>query len=356
MLPYWLLFLLPIALAAGHRRPLPGRGGRWSARWRIAFVVLVLLIGFRHQVGGDWGQYERHIAAAGRQSFLEAITSGDPAYSALNWWAAQMDMGPYLVNTVSALVFALGLIVFCRAQPRPWLALVVAMPYLVTVVAMGYTRQAVAIGLAMLGLAALSRRRVLRFAVCIALAALFHKSAVILMPLAILAATRNRLWTAFWVGMLSLVLYGLLLQDSVDALNRNYIEAEYDSAGAAVRIAMNALPAMLFLAFRGRFVMPAAERSFWTWMALAALVLVALLLVSPSSTAVDRIALYWIPLQLFVLSRVPHALSASPAHTSLWLALILVYSAAVLFVWLSFADHAVYWLPYRFYPLVLLWS
>ena len=30
---------------------------------------------------------------------------------------------------------------------------------------------------------------------------------------------------------------------------------------------------------------------------------------------------------------------------------VMLYSAAVLFVWLGFATHAQYWLPYRFYPL-----
>ena len=72
----------------------------------------------------------------------------------LNWLAARTELGPYFVNTVCAALFAWGLVVFCRAQPRPWLALVVAVPYLVTVVAMGYTRQGTAIGLAMLALPA----------------------------------------------------------------------------------------------------------------------------------------------------------------------------------------------------------
>ena len=47
--------------------------------------------------------------------------------------------------------------------------------------------------------------------------------------------------------------YVLLLQDSVEALQYNYIEAEYQSQGAAVRVAMNAMPTVLFLWFRRRF-------------------------------------------------------------------------------------------------------
>lgn len=320
------------------------------------FAVLVLMIGLRHQVGGDWITYADHIKEAGYLTLPQALGRGDPAYSLLNWLAARMGLGPYFVNTMCAALFAWGLVVFCRAQPRPWLALVVAVPYLVTVVAMGYTRQGTAIGLAMLGFVALSKRKFFWFVVFVALAATFHKSAVILMPLAILAGTKRKLWIAFWVGMSTFLFYVLLLQSSVEALTVNYIGAQYDSSGAAIRVAMNAVPAALFLWFRRRFVMPPADRTFWVWMSLGALAFVGLLLVSPSSTAVDRVALYWIPLQLFVLSRLPDVLGRENGKNAFWVRAVVVYSAAVLFVWLVFATHAYAWLPYQFYPWVALWS
>jgi hypothetical protein len=356
MLPYWFLFLIPASLAASRIQRPASKTGRWPALWVVMFVVLVFGIGLRHEVGGDWFTYIDYISMASGQTFMEAITTGDPAYSALNWLAAQLDGGPYFVNTVCAVVFAWGLVVFCRTQPRPWLALVVAMPYLVTVVAMGYTRQGVAIGLAMAALVALSDQRIFRFVIFVVLAATFHKSAVILMPLAVLAASRKRLWVAAWVGVTSLLFYVLLLQDSVAALSVNYIDAEYGSSGAGIRVAMNVVPAALFLLFRKRFVMPTADRSFWIWMSLGALVFVGLLWASPSSTAVDRLALYWIPLQLFVLARLPNAVGMPEGRNDLWVCLVVAYSAAVLFVWLFFAKTAFAWVPYQFYPWVVLWN
>ena len=172
------------------------------------------------------------------------------------------------------------------------------------------------------------------------------------MPLAILAWNKRNIWTAFWVGLSSLLFYRLMLEDSVDALTVNYIEAQYDSSGAAIRVAMNAVPAVLFLFYRRRFVLTQAERTFWSWMSLGALGFVVLLVVSPSSTAVDRIALYWIPLQLFVLSRLPNAIGNPNGLNSLLVSGVVAYSAAVLFVWLVFATHAFAWLPYN----NLIWS
>ena len=84
----------------------------------------------------------------------------------------------------SAIIFFSGLIVFCRAQPLPFLAFTIAVPYMISVVSMGYTRQAIALGFVMPGLRYLSAGGIKRYLFCIAIASLFHKSAVILAPFA----------------------------------------------------------------------------------------------------------------------------------------------------------------------------
>lgn len=360
MWPYWFLFGVPVWLAVRRLRPashVTSMATRWPDWWRVVFVLLVLMVGLRHEVGGDWSNYLPMVQEAAHQTLAAATLRSDPAYGLLNWLGARSGLGVYLVNTVCAVIFSWGLVVFCRAQPRPWLALVVAVPYLVIVVAMGYTRQGTAIGLAMLGLVALSERKLLRFLLFMALAAMFHKSAVILMPLAVLAGTRQKLWTAFWVALSFALFYFLLLQDSVDSLRSGYLDAQLQSEGAALRLAMNALPAVLFLALRRHFAMPEADRTFWTWMSLGSLGLAVMLLVSSSaSTAVDRVALYWIPLQLFVFSRLPSAIGKKGGLDRFLVLSVVAYSSAVLFVWLVYGAHAPAWLPYQFYPWVVLWK
>ena len=360
MLAYWVLFFVPAFQAVYRLRlaPPPMPGKRWPAMWRTVFVLLALMIGLRHEVGGDWISYLWNIDEISNQTFSEALTrgKGDPADTLLNWIAAQVGLGIYLVNSVYSTLFTWGLLVFCRSQPRPWLALTVAVPYLITVVAMGYTRQGVAIGLVMLGLVALENKSMLKFVLWIALAAAFHKSAVILVPLAVLAGTRRRLWTLIWVGVVTVLLFALLLREYVDTLVAGYIYDQYESSGAAIRVAMNALPAALFLLLRKRFQLAPAQRSFWSWMAWGAIAFVVLLYVSPSSTAVDRVALYWIPLQLFVWSRVPDVMGRPGRANAFWVYTVVGCSAAVYFVWLFFANNAAGWLPYQFYPLVWLWQ
>lgn len=357
MTAYWLLFALPALLALAQPAPTPTYGRHWPAAWWAVFFVLVAVIGLRHEVGGDWEAYLGHLETARSETFWEAAAGKDPAYSLLNWLVSRFDGRVHAVNSVCALIFAVGLVHFCRIQPRAWLALVVAIPYLVIVVAMGYTRQGTAIGLVMLALVALTRGQTLRFVVWIALASTFHKSAVILVPLALLAGSERRLLTVVWVLLAAVALFFLMLQESIDNLAVNYIGREYESQGAGVRVAMNALPAVIFLTFRRRFNLLPRLQTFWTWMAAGAIFFILLLAVSPSSTAVDRVALYWIPLQIFVLARLPEAIGRPAAkENNGWAGVIILYSALVLFVWLVFGAFSYTWLPYRFYPVELLLS
>jgi hypothetical protein len=88
----------------------------------------------------------------------------------------------------------------------------------------------------------------------------------------------------------------------------------------------------------------------------AGLAFIGLLATSPSSTAVDRIALYWIPLQLYVWSRLPAAMAHTNYAQLPWIFGVLSYSFAVQFVWLFYADHSFAWVLYQFYPWVWLWQ
>lgn len=349
MLPYWILFVVP-ALGALREQAMSRTPG---APLMASGLLLSLVIGFRYRVGGDWFTYLEYLDTARYLPFDQIFSQSDPGYVLLNWLAAQTLDAVWVVNVLCGGIFSVGLFAFAKAQPRPWLAILVAVPYLIIVIAMGYSRQGVAIGLAMLALVALVRKRsVLKFVLWMALAATFHKTALLLVPVAALSVDRGRVWAALWVGAATLLLYYLFLEDSVTPLMAGYIDAEYNSQGAAIRIAMNTVPALLFLILRRRFRLSKIELRLWTNVAILALGFVVLLIVSPSSTAVDRMALYLIPLQLFVLSRLPEVFPASSQGVNQLAIAVITYSAAVQFTWLNFATHARYWVPYQVYPLL----
>lgn len=345
MWPYWLMFLVAV-WGVLVPRTLPSRQA--DVMWWMLGLAFALMIGLRHEVGGDWFNYLTHFERATTLTFADAAAMNDPGHYILNRWVAMAGGDIYWVNLVYAAVLMCGIVVFCRSQPNPWLALLAAVPYLLIVVGMGYTRQAVALGFALLGLVALGDGRIRMFVLWVALGALFHKSAVLLLPIAVLAASRNRLLTGAMVLVATGLMYYLLLDDSAETMWTNYVEAGRISEGGPIRVAMNALPAAILLLFRHRLVPDPQERRLWLWIACFALACIPL--VGFASTAVDRVALYLIPLQLFVFARLPRLVSTPRARAPLVLALV-AYFAAVQFVWLHYASHAEYWVPYRFMPL-----
>jgi hypothetical protein len=187
---------------------------------------------------------------------------------------------------------------------------------------------------------------VVRFAVYVAVAATFHKTAVVALPLVTVANERGRVAGLLIAGALTYLLYGIFLSASVGRLVTNYVDARYAAEGAGIRIAMSVVPATLFFIRWRHLEFSERERRVWRNLSIAAFGFLVLLITIQASAAVDRLALYTIPLQLVVLSR-PRSVFISEGFGTV---LIIAYAAIVQFTWLHYAHHARYWVPYQFWP------
>jgi hypothetical protein len=110
---------------------------------------------------------------------------------------------------------------------------------------------------------------------------------------------------------------------------------------------MNAVPSVIYLLNRKRFYLSDDMRFLWTMLALLACLLVGAFMVSPSSTVVDRLGLYLIPIQLMVFGNLPAVFAKRKEDVHLINLACIVYYAVVQFVWFNFATNAINWLPYR---------
>jgi hypothetical protein len=81
----------------------------------------------------------------------------------------------------------------------------------------------------------------------------------------------------------------------------------------------------------------------------AAILAVPAVLLYPSSTVVDRLGLYLLPVQCFVYARIPDALGKNPQQRLLFSLGILLLYITVFFTFMNYGDHAQSWKPYRFY-------
>ena len=110
---------------------------------------------------------------------------------------------------------------------------------------------------------------------------------------------------------------------------------------------MNTFAAAIFLVFQRRFELKEHQRLLWRNISLCTIGLILLVAVVPSSTAVDRFLLYLFPLQSFVLSRVPNALSPDGRAAAQATGAVILYAALIQVTFLFFATFARYYIPYR---------
>lgn len=344
---YWILFLWPACAVA-----VDPRVSRFTSKvaWVLFSLLLLLIIGLRFEVGMDWPSYLVQLEKVNGLTWLEATQGKDPAYGLLNWVAVASGSGIWLVNLICATIFVSGLISICHRLPNTWLAMTVAVPYIAIVMAMNYTRQSAAFGLVLWGLVALLDLKILRFVLLIVVAGLFHKSAILLIPLGALVATQNRFWSLVWITIAAVVAFLALLAETQDAFVEQYLGGQMVSDGGWIRVIMNAVPATLFLMLRKQFVLQMTQDKLFFWLSIISLIFIPAMIMSPSSTAVDRVALYFMPVQLLIYSHLPFVFRKFGMRRIADLALVGTY-AFVLFVWLNYSNFHDSWLPYRWYPL-----
>jgi hypothetical protein len=115
------------------------------------------------------------------------------------------------------------------------------------------------------------------------------------------------------------------------------------SEGGAVRLYLQAVPSILYIAFSAQ-LRNYSDHKVWLSFAIFSIALIPLS--SIGSTATDRFALYFLPLQLITYPRIACLISHNAARSTFIIGALLFY-AFILYVWLFFAVNSIYWVPYR---------
>ncbi len=345
MIPYILFWIFIAAFSLGHKRP-------WSNLTFYGLLAfLIAFIGLRNQIGGDWYNYLFDFWKESEAPLSSVLTIEDPGYKLLRWMGSNWGGGIHFLNVACASIFSMGLLTFCRAQPRPWLALTMAFPYLILVVAMGYTRQSAAVGMELFALLALEQGKQMKFLWLVAIGCCFHRTILILLGLLAITLSpslrffqliRFLLFAAAGFG-----LYATVFASTIQTYLINYgAGGGLTSSGALIRVLLCLIPAIIFLISRKSFRLPDQSNQIWTVLSLTTIAAVIFLALTNLSTMVDRLALYLIPLQIFVGSRIPETrlLGQNPG---IWTLILISFSLSILLGWLMYSTYSFAWLPYR---------
>ena len=353
MLFYWILFMIPaMAAMAAHPNIKKDEYGNRKLSvdpvWVFVWLVLAAISGLRYEVGGDWYTYIYHLNVDAARTWNEVFSRTEWGH----WITIKIvnDMGWNVIalNLFYGVIFSGGLVLFLRTQPRPWLSLAAAIPYLFIVVGMGYSRQAVALGLVMIGIISLKQERVIFFIFWTLIATTFHNSAILMLTIAGLTSQRNKFKVLALLLLIMFLSYEFLLAKQFTRMIHIYVERDITSSdGALIRLSMNLIAGITFLSTRKRLDMLPQEKRLWSIISLCIILMWFAYFLTGLSTALDRMALYFIPLQIVIASHLPDIFGSRGRKNNGGVFTVLFYFAIVQFIWLNFAGHAPYWLPYQ---------
>lgn len=342
MFVYWFFFILfsflsinPISIEKNISKIL---------KYFLLFL-LILFMGLRHQVGGDWDLYLRDFYSNIEfYSFFDLEYVRDFGYETLSFICFQLGIGIYGLNFIIAIFFIISLNRFSMEFSKNyWLSLVISFPYLITVVGMGYTRQGCALAFILLALVTLKKNKIFACYFYLILAILFHKSAVIMLPLIFITHFRLNLKNILIILILIYACLVVIVPDFARIKSGYFSDgSQYVSTGVYYRLFLNILAGFCFLLFYKKIKTNHKVDN------LVILVLFITILLSffaqDYSTFVDRIIIYFTFIQIIVFSRLS---SVNENYRILINICVITIYSLIFFAWLYFANHSYAWVPYN---------
>src|SRR6476646_8092874 len=167
------------------------------------FLVLLVFVGLRYEIGPDWAQYGNIYFNFQYVDLATGASLREPGFFILNKFSDFLGFGFQGVVFVCAFIFLLGMFAYAGQTANAWIAVVVITPYLIFVISMSGIRQAAAIGVIYLVLARWTKSKFTTKLALIMGAATLHTSALFAFVL-IIFEDRKWLWA-------KILLTGLLI-------------------------------------------------------------------------------------------------------------------------------------------------
>ncbi len=317
----------------------------------IAFFILLIIAGGRYEVGCDFLTYQARFQFLYPSTFGwgSAFADGEAGFHGLNLLARDFGWGFNAVILLSSFLSLFGLWRFSLLANNPLAFIVTAFPILIVQLGMSGMRQAAALGLLMLAYVAFTERKRLVTALWIVAAFFFHTSAIVLLPIALLARTAIFARYVFLAVLVVGPVAAAFLGGRMEVYTDRYVDQIYgenSSNGAWIRYTIAAIPFML-VAWKKRRVQEAFPSLFpliWLFgFSMVALVIVGFV----SSVALHRLTFYVLPVSLLALHCASDCLFKQDAR-ALARALPLAMYGAYFLSWFLTSRHAsVCYIPYQ---------
>lgn len=311
----------------------------------IFLFFLIIFIGFRHDVGGDWDIYKFDFKNNIEYfNIYELSYVRDFGFELLSYIIFKLQFDVYSLNIILAIIFIHCLNKFnILFSGNYWLAYVIAFPYLITVVSMGYSRQATAFAFILLSICEIKTKNMFKFFIFSIIALLFHKSAAILLPIIFIS---NFKFNFIYILILTILIFisGMLILPETTRILAGYLSeySNYKSHGVYYRISMNILAGILFVLFYKKLNFEKNINHLIFFIFIINIILI--YFIENYSTLVDRLIIYFTFIQIIIFSNL---YKINPKYKILINFSVIFVYGFIYYIWFNFSYHSYAWTPYK---------
>ena len=319
----------------------------------LIFIYLLILVGLKFEVGGDWINYLNIHSDINQKIFDPYINENyDIFFKTEPIVLLLYIISPniFIFNFICAFVFLIGLFLFVSKFQDRFLALAVSIPFLITLVALGYQKQSVAIGLMMIVYYLYLNNEYKLFIIFCFITIFSHYSAFFLILFIfydlLIVKKFNISFALIFLIFFFVITFILFSYDYVfRILMNNYIYEQNrpDSHGLIPRLTIQFLSIFLyFISFK-----------FWKKNILLNRIIIfniflsfiVLPFVTLYSTSIDRMLFYFMLIQRMILGNYREILVLK--KYILYRFSIFIFYLFITLLWFNFSYFAAYWVPYN---------
>lgn len=322
----------------------------------ILWMFLVWFMGWRYETGCDFGGYLNRFNHVLPDTFdpLALLSEPEPAFHFITLGLQVIGAEYVWVNVVCSAIIVTCFLAFCASFRDSLLIGALLFPVMIVQLSMSGLRQGLACGFIMLGVVALQKRRALAVMGLVVVATQFHSSAVILLPMMVLAFRKINIKTMALCGLVIIPAALQLLGDRGTVYQDRYINdvyGEIEADGAYIRYILVALPSLLFMQMHCKVqsAFPKEYRLFvFTVIAVAVILPIGLI----NTVVLHRLIYYIMPLTLVLFVYQTRLLSVINRTSEYRLLPVIVYGAYTI-SWFILSSHATRcYVPYKNYLLI----
>lgn len=340
----------------------------------VIFISIIIFAGLRYEIGGDWKNYIVQFEGFANMGFpsFAIFSSSDPFYILINIFAHEIGRGIETVNLFSSIILFSGYYVFVSRYDHNALAVVVSFLFLFMLLSMGFSRQSLAIGFILYSLTFYLNKKYFLQIFFMILSLLSHKSSLIFFLFFFISIFLNRLKIIkrtelqflkkklFKISILSfiiIIISSLIIFRDIQRLIEVYLIYERELAVSVYQTRTSAglifkYPIFLFFSFlyliskkKLNFINNQERNIFDSYILLSLLILP---FAGMFSLLIDRLLVYFYPFIGIFVAKFFNDCVNEKYYFKLYI-LCAIISLAITLMWLKFANHGTFWLPYNNY-------